>query len=87
MAGQPEYCDRVVLRIAEVATDGACVGDYSLYLGSFVCDTPLEATKIVKGIHAHRDLLDPVWILKRRSPADQRDPVVTGLWVGAEECS
>ena len=51
MAGQPEHFGGVVLRIAEIATDGAGMSDDAVYHVTALIDAPLEvAAKARRGV-------------------------------------
>jgi hypothetical protein len=48
-------------------------------------DSLLEVAKVVEGIYTHRDLLDPMRVLKGGPAVDQGDLVVDAFRVGAEK--
>src|SRR5499427_6545548 len=82
---QPEHFGAVALGIQEVAADGARVVDHVLDAIALGAETPVEVAEIVECLHAHRDLLDQVRIVRAGPSAHQGDFMVDGLRIRAEE--
>ena len=83
MSGEPENLGGIVLRISEIATNGAGVGNNAIQLEAAFEDAPLEITQIVEGFHPHGDLLDPLRVLQRGTTVDQGDLMVAGFGIRA----
>src|SRR3954464_11743938 len=88
-AGDPEHLGTIAFGIVEVAADGARVVDHALNAIARAHQAAVELAHVVERGATKRDLLDQLrfidtWSM-RRSSAHQRDLVVGGLRIGAEE--
>src|ERR1051325_1478937 len=84
-ARQPEHFRAIAFGIQEVAADRARVVHDALDAVALGAQPAVKGAEIVEALAAHRDLLDEVGVLGAGPPAHQRDLVVDGVGIRAEE--
>ena len=83
--GHPEHLGAIALGIEEVTADGAGVVGDDVDLVPLGHEPPVEGAEVVEAPDPQGDLVDQMRIGRGRTAAHERDLVVDGVGIGAEE--